>query len=129
MRGNTSLMRLGRSLFFTVMLVLAWPASLLVSAQMSGQTTPESSQRSPESSYSAIAAPGAVVVSSHARFTVLTPQLIRMEWAADGNFEDRPSTVFLNRRLAVPAFKVTHKGKTLILETSALVLRYIPQDN
>ncbi len=127
MRGNTPLIRLGRSLFFGF--ALAWLASLFVPAQMSGQSSTESPQRSPESSYLATADPQAIVVSSHARFTVLTPQLIRMEWAEDGHFEDHSSLVFLNRRLTVPEFKVTHKGKTLILETSALLLRYTPHDN
>ncbi len=42
--------------------------------------------------------------SGHARFTVLTPQLIRMEWSADGKFEDHASLVFINRRLPVPKF-------------------------
>ncbi len=76
--------------------------------------------------YSAIADPRAVVLAGHARFTVLTPQLIRMEWATDDHFEDHPAMVFLNRRLAVPKFKATHKGKNLTIETSALRLRYTP---
>ncbi|MGB7549905.1 MAG: TIM-barrel domain-containing protein [Terracidiphilus sp.] len=52
-----------------------------------------------------VADPKAVVVAGHARFTVLTPELIRMEWAADGKFEDHASFVFLNRRLPVPKFE------------------------
>ncbi len=48
--------------------------------------------------------PKAVVVVGNARFTVLTPQLIRMEWSADGKFEDHASLVFINRRLPVPKF-------------------------
>src|SRR5215472_9752213 len=47
----------------------------------------------------------AVVIVEHARFTVLTPELIRMEWSADGRFEDRASLVFINRRLPVPRFQ------------------------
>ena len=43
-------------------------------------------------------------VVGKARFTVLTPELIRMEWAADGKFEDHASFVFINRRLPVPKF-------------------------
>ena len=54
-----------------------------------------------------VADPRAVVVAGHARFTVLTPQLIRMEWSADGKFEDHASFVFLNRRLPVPKFQKT----------------------
>ena len=48
----------------------------------------------------------AQVVVGNARFTVLTPQMIRMEWAEDGKFEDRASLTFVNRKLEVPAFKV-----------------------
>jgi alpha-glucosidase len=51
-----------------------------------------------------VADPRAVVTVGNARFTVLTPELIRMEWAADGKFEDHASFVFLNRRMPVPAF-------------------------
>jgi len=66
----------------------------------------------------------AMVTAGAARFTVLTPQLIRMEWAADGKFEDRASMVFLNRKLPVPAFSVTRGEQSLTIKTSALTLRY-----
>jgi alpha-glucosidase len=70
----------------------------------------------------------------HARFTVLTPQLIRMEWSADGKFEDHASFVFLNRRLPVPKFEqvIDRSGptndpqNTLTIKTSALTLSYSP---
>ena len=52
-----------------------------------------------------VADPKAIVISGQARFTVLTPQLIRMEWSASGRFEDHASLVFINRRLPVPKFK------------------------
>jgi len=72
--------------------------------------------------------PQATVTVGHARFTVLTSQLIRMEWAADGKFEDRASLVFLNRRLPVPAF--THEtapgGGGTVIKTSKLTLVYLP---
>jgi alpha-glucosidase len=75
---------------------------------------------------SPVADPGAVVTLGSARFTVLTPELIRMEWAADGKFEDHASFVFLNRRLPAPKFEksVTKDGKTLTIQTSALTLTY-----
>jgi alpha-glucosidase (family GH31 glycosyl hydrolase) len=93
------------------------------------QTIPPPGMRAmPEASFSAQADPAAVVVLGHARFTVLTPQMVRMEWAADGVFEDRPSFVFLNRKLPVPAFKTTlKKNKSVAIETSALRLEYTPQ--
>ncbi len=76
-----------------------------------------------------VADPKAVVVVGNARFTVLTPQLIRMEWAADGKFEDHASFVFLNRKLPVPEFQRSESdhGRHLVLKTSALTLTYTPR--
>jgi alpha-glucosidase len=71
-----------------------------------------------------VADPKAVVTLGKARFTVLTPELIRMEWAADGQFEDHASFVFLNRHLPVPKFEHAVDGQKLSLKTSALTLTY-----
>ena len=77
-----------------------------------------------------VADPKAIVTVGKARFTVLTPQLIRMEWAADGKFEDHASFVFLNRRLTVPKFDTTApaagNGHGVTISTSALKLHYSP---
>ncbi len=84
-----------------------------------------------------VADPKAVVTLGHARFTVLTPRLIRLEWAADGKFEDHASFVFLNRRLPVPKFVavVSHNGGLrpdigglgeLTIDTGDLKLTYSP---
>jgi alpha-glucosidase (family GH31 glycosyl hydrolase) len=70
--------------------------------------------------------PRAVVVQGKARFTVLTPQLLRMEWAADGKFEDHASFVFINRRLPVPAFSYAFTSGKLTIKTDALTLTYSP---
>ncbi len=74
-----------------------------------------------------VADPRAVVISGQARFTVLTPQLIRMEWADNAVFEDHASLVFINRRLPVPAFKATTEKGWLQIRTDKLVLRYKPK--
>ncbi|MFZ0743437.1 MAG: TIM-barrel domain-containing protein [Terracidiphilus sp.] len=83
--------------------------------------------------YNPVADPKAEVFLGKARFTVLTPQLIRMEWAADGKFEDHASFVFLNRRLPVPKFQsmVTKSGtvQALTIKTSDLTLTYSPTGN
>jgi alpha-glucosidase len=79
-----------------------------------------------------VADPRAVVIFRNARFTVLTPQMIRMEWVKSGSFEDHASLVFLNRRLPVPIY--THSVsrdqnglERLEIKTSALTLVYAPQ--
>lgn len=77
--------------------------------------------------YDPVADPQAIINVGAARFTILTPQLIRMEWARDGKFEDHASLVFLNRKLPVPEFvrKTAADGSTVI-RTAALKLVYSP---
>ncbi len=89
---------------------------------------PKPTTAAPEATYNPVANPQAVVTLGNARFTVLTPQLIRMEWAADGKFEDQPSFVFLNRRLPVPKFTHTEQNGKLTIKTSALQLTYTGTD-
>ena len=66
----------------------------------------------------------AMVVSGQARFTVLAPRLIRMEWSGASEFEDRASLVFINRRQPVPPFTSVVKGGWLTITTDMLTLRY-----
>ena len=95
---------------------------------LKAQESPAVQPSTDENITNPVADPQAVVTVGHARFTVLTPQLIRMEWAADGKFEDHASFVFLNRKLPVPEFEqaVTKHGKKLVLKTDALMLTYTP---
>jgi alpha-glucosidase len=65
-----------------------------------------------------------VVTDGNVRLTVLTSQLIRLEWAADGRFEDRPSLVFLNRRTPPVLFTKKNEGGWLVIATDHLRLRY-----
>ena len=76
-----------------------------------------------------VADPRAVVTVGKARFTVLTSRLIRMEWAADGKFEDHASFVFLNRHMPVPQFHTQQieDGKGVRIATGALTLTYHPE--
>ena len=66
----------------------------------------------------------AQVVAGNARFTVLTPQMIRMEWSEDGKFEDRATLTFVNRKLEVPQFKVKQSKSKLTITTSNVTLTY-----
>lgn len=77
-----------------------------------------------EKIHNPVADPKAAVTFGQARFTILTPQLIRMEWAENGKFEDHASLVFINRRMPVPAYKKNFHGIWLILETEKLALKY-----
>jgi alpha-glucosidase (family GH31 glycosyl hydrolase) len=90
---------------------LASAAALLLALSAPAQTT-------------APADPHAVIVQGHARFTILTPQLIRMEYSADGTFEDRPSLVFIHRKLPGPTFTHAVSNNELHIHTEALDLTY-----
>lgn len=60
----------------------------------------------------------------HARFTVITPTLIRLEYAADGVFEDRPTQTVATRPAATAPFTHRVDGDALVIDTRTLQLRY-----
>ena len=76
-----------------------------------------------------VADPRSVVTEGSARFTVLTPELIRMEWNDQRQFEDRASLVFINRRLEPPHFAARKDTGWLVIQTDRLRLEYLPDGN
>lgn len=68
----------------------------------------------------------AVILAPHARFTVLTARLIRMEYSPTDEFEDRASQAFWHRRQPVPQVQVSHRPTHTEIETEHLRLRYVP---
>jgi alpha-glucosidase (family GH31 glycosyl hydrolase) len=112
-----------RSLKYFLLLSVFFFSSVVLSTPACASTTNAASP----GKYDPVADPRAIVVVGHARFTVLTPQMIRLEWAADGKFEDRPSFVFLQRRLPVPEFQQTRLPDGGVeIKTRDCDLRYQP---
>ena len=105
----SSIMR--RYLFFPILLLLG----LFQSAALKADVV---------DSYNPIADSAAVVTSGNARFTVLTPRLIRIQYSNQKKFEERATFGVVNRRLPVPEYSVTQDGTYLYIKTSALTLRY-----
>jgi Glycosyl hydrolases family 31/Domain of unknown function (DUF5110)/NPCBM-associated, NEW3 domain of alpha-galactosidase/Carbohydrate binding module (family 35)/IPT/TIG domain len=66
----------------------------------------------------------ATVVAGGARFEVLEPDVIRLEYAPDGNFLDQPTFNVLDRNLPVPQYTVSRAGGWLTITTSRMVLSY-----
>jgi alpha-glucosidase (family GH31 glycosyl hydrolase) len=66
----------------------------------------------------------AIVISDEARFTVLSPEVIRMEWDRDKKFEDNASFTIVNRNTNVPKFNVKDKNGWLVIETDFMELHY-----
>jgi alpha-glucosidase (family GH31 glycosyl hydrolase) len=71
-----------------------------------------------------IADPSAIVQSQHARFTVLTDRLIRLEYSPTGEFEDHASQAFWFRKQPVPQFNLKKTGEQIEIETEYLHLTY-----
>lgn len=71
-----------------------------------------------------IASSNAIVRLGHARFTVLTERLVRLEYDPNDQFEDRATQTMWYRQQPVPDFAVHGEDGWVIIETAALVLRY-----
>ncbi|HKQ48529.1 MAG TPA: TIM-barrel domain-containing protein [Phycisphaerae bacterium] len=113
-----------------------WAAHSLISIGFVG-----SAPAATPDAHNPLADPKAVVISGNARFTLLSPSMVRLEWSPDGKFEDRASQVIINRRLSVPKFDVSEGGaihpttqpdakwpadghKVLNITTDRLVIKY-----
>ena len=69
--------------------------------------------------------PRAIVLAGNARFTVLTPSIVRLEYSATQQWQDA-ATFAINFRLQpVPPFKVSTNATHTIIATSALTLSYV----
>ena len=77
----------------------------------------------------AIAAPQNPIVVGQARFSVLTPNCIRIEYARDGKFVDTPSLFASNRRAKFDGFTLEKGAKSTVIDTGAIRLSYSPDGN
>ncbi|MFZ0667107.1 MAG: TIM-barrel domain-containing protein [Acidimicrobiales bacterium] len=71
-----------------------------------------------------IARKGAVVLSGDARFEVLAPTVIRLEYSPSANFENSPTVNVLNRRLPVPRYTSRDIAGWLTIQTDSMTLKY-----
>lgn len=76
------------------------------------------------SAYNPLANPKAVVTCGKARFTVLTPEMIRIQYSDRKIFEDRATFAVVNRNLPVPDYTQEVSNGWLTIRTSALTLKY-----
>ena len=71
-----------------------------------------------------IATEEAIVTAPHARFTLLTSRLLRLEYSPIDRFEDRASQVFWYRAQPAPAFEVERSADRVVITTAELRLTY-----
>src|SRR5512135_3623609 len=74
--------------------------------------------------YQPVADPAAIVSVPHARFTVLTSRLLRLEYSPIDRFEDRASQIFWYRAQPVPPFEVERTADRVEITTEYLRLTY-----
>ncbi len=74
---------------------------------------------------SAKAASNPVVVGS-ARFTVITPQCVRLEYSPNAAFVDAPSLFAANRAARFDGFRLAQVGGATVIDTGAIRLTYTP---
>jgi len=65
------------------------------------------------------------LIVGQARFQVITPGLIRVEYAEDSRFEDRPTMLAYNRNVTPPAYTVSDDGNVFTLKTAKVTLTYV----
>ena len=65
-----------------------------------------------------------IVLCGSARFTVLSPKLIRIEYDVDAQFEDRATQTVINRRLGDVEFSKETVGDEIVIRTDSLELHY-----
>ncbi|MBN1640204.1 MAG: DUF5110 domain-containing protein [Anaerolineae bacterium] len=71
----------------------------------------------------------AMVVCGKARFTFLTPRMVRMEWSETGAFEDRGTYAFPTRYTPdPPPLQIERDASGLCVDTGALRLCYLRSD-
>lgn len=121
--------RAGRSPRISALITAATAAALLAPAGPAVAQT-ATSDSSPVNLSNAInmadgkAASQATVVEGNARFEVLAPEVVRMEYSPTGAFQDTPTFDILDRNFAVPAFTSSVSNGVLTITTSQLTLTY-----
>ena len=73
--------------------------------------------------------PEAKVVVGKARFTVIAPECVRIEYAKDGRFVDAKSMFAVGRDAVWRDFKLSRDGSNVTIGTGKIRLQYRPDDD
>ena len=111
------------ALALTVPLLAAGSAVAQTAQTATGDNSPVNLSN-PINMAAGTAAALATVVEGDARFEVLTPEVVRMEYSPTGSFLDDPTFDILDRDFTPPAYTTSVQNGWLVLTTSNMVLRY-----
>jgi alpha-glucosidase (family GH31 glycosyl hydrolase) len=68
----------------------------------------------------------AQIVLGPARFTVIAPELIRLEYQQDGRFIDDPSLLAIDRSARFSGYRAERSADRLVIDTGRIRLVYVP---
>ena len=68
------------------------------------------------------------IVIGHARFSLITPYLVRLEYSGNGKFEDRPTIRAINFSQSIKFKSLRHENNWVILEGENIRVKYLPSD-
>ncbi len=104
---NSLFVRLGIAFIVLTTMFAIFPAQHIFS-KMTGTSNPTTN----------------IVTDGNARFTVLTPMLIRLEYANDGKFQDGTTFNVINRTFPIPNYSTQVVNGWRVISTDDLTLRY-----
>ena len=67
----------------------------------------------------------AYIIGKKYRFTVLSPRLIRLEYNPNGIFEDRASSIVINRAFPKTRYSITESETLIQIDTGIFTLTYV----
>ena len=65
------------------------------------------------------------IIGQKYRFTVLSPRLIRLEYNKEGIFEDRPTSIVVNRAFPKVKYSITESNTLIEINTGVFTLTYV----
>lgn len=65
------------------------------------------------------------IIGKKYRFTVLSPRLIRLEYSETGTFEDRPTSLVINRSFPKVNYSITESDTLIQISTEVFTLTYV----
>ena len=68
-----------------------------------------------------------IIRGNYYRLTVLTPRLIRIEYNKNGVFEDRATSLVVNRTFGESGFTVTNDEASIVISTEYFTLTYVKE--
>ncbi len=65
------------------------------------------------------------IIGNKYRFTILTPRMIRLEYSINGVFEDRSTSLVINRSFPKVPYSITESNTLIQIDTGIFTLSYV----